>query len=361
MVEWIAGNRIIGTNTERLGADFATQGGWKELARTELGSANATVSVTGLPDKQYYMILCDRTASSGGQNTGVQLNGDVNSNYAFRRNAGASDNPETDQISMEGLSTNTSYAFEVGHLANLANKEKLSIRQHVARNGGGEANPPYGADMVGKWDNVSDAVSSYQWITANSTTFSSGSEVVVLGYDKDDTHTDNFWEELASVELTGTNVKIDSGTFTSKKYLWVQIYYNQSGVSGHRKIRLGDATNGLDSGSNYSQQWNINGGAQGNENTETGWFIDQGSSGSVTSGFINMFFRNNPTEEKLCIRDEVWNYTSGASTANIFKSRYTGKWAMTDAGINQVTLEKSSGSDNGTFGAGSIIKVWGSN
>ena len=360
MVEWIAGNRIIGTKQERTSTDFGLEGGWKELARTKLGSANATVSVTGLPDKQYYMILCDRT-SGGSMNTGVQLNGDTSSNYSFRRNAGTSDNAETDQTNMEGLSTNTSYAFEVGHLANLANKEKLNIRQHVARNGGGESAAPYGADMVGKWDNVSDAVSSYQWISANSATYGSGSEVVVLGYDKDDTHTDNFWEELASVELTSTNVKVDSGTFTSKKYLWIQIYYNQSGVSGHRKIRLGDAKNGLDADDNYSQMYKIGDGTQQPENTQSGWFTDQGNSSAVTSGFINMFIRNNPTEEKLCIRDEVWNYTSGASTANIFKSRFTSKWAMTDAGINQVTLEKSTGSENGTFGAGSIIKVWGSN
>jgi hypothetical protein len=47
------------------------------------------------------------------------------------------------------------------------------------------------------------------------------SEAVVLGWDPADTHTSNFWEELASVDLSGGAADIlDSGTFTAKKYLW---------------------------------------------------------------------------------------------------------------------------------------------
>jgi hypothetical protein len=62
MVEWLAGNRIRGTSTERTSTTgfnpvTAVAGGWVELGRTTLGSAGDTNSVASLADKRYYMIL----------------------------------------------------------------------------------------------------------------------------------------------------------------------------------------------------------------------------------------------------------------------------------------------------------------
>ena len=53
--------------------------------------------------------------------------------------------------------------------------------------------------------------------------------MVVLGYDPDDTEGTSFWEELASVELGAAADSMDSGSFTAKKYLWVQIKYTATG------------------------------------------------------------------------------------------------------------------------------------
>jgi hypothetical protein len=75
-----------------------------------------------------------------------------------------------------------------------------------------------------------------------------GSEVVVLGWDPADTHTSNFWEELASVDSRWSS-KLSSGTFTAKKYLWVQCYIHRTS-SVERKIF--DYTFNNDTGSNYA-------------------------------------------------------------------------------------------------------------
>ena len=58
MVEWLAGNRIRGTSTERTSTTgfntvAAVAGGWKELGRTTLGSAGDIIDVTSLADKRY--------------------------------------------------------------------------------------------------------------------------------------------------------------------------------------------------------------------------------------------------------------------------------------------------------------------
>jgi hypothetical protein len=53
--------------------------------------------------------------------------------------------------------------------------------------------------------------------------------MVVLGWDPADTHTSNFWEELASVDLSGgAATNIDSGTITAKniygfKYMQIRV------------------------------------------------------------------------------------------------------------------------------------------
>jgi hypothetical protein len=55
---------------------------------------------------------------------------------------------------------------------------------------------------VGKWANTSNPIDdSLNFKRSIKWRFCTGSEVVVLGWDPADTHTSNFWEELASVEL----------------------------------------------------------------------------------------------------------------------------------------------------------------
>ena len=53
--------RIVGTNTDRVGSTASLPvggvAGWKEVARTTLGSANTDILVSSIPDKKYYMIL----------------------------------------------------------------------------------------------------------------------------------------------------------------------------------------------------------------------------------------------------------------------------------------------------------------
>ena len=62
-ITYHAGRRIQGTAADRAEVP-AVSGGWKEVGRTTLGSANQFIDVESLPDKRYYMMLLDSHGQS---------------------------------------------------------------------------------------------------------------------------------------------------------------------------------------------------------------------------------------------------------------------------------------------------------
>tara|TARA_R110002110_G_scaffold53490_1_gene154385 strand:- start:75 stop:1085 length:1011 start_codon:yes stop_codon:yes gene_type:complete len=318
-------------------------GAWKELDRATLGSANATIDVTTLANKQYLMMLCSSTGVSSGANTGSQFNADTANNYARRgSNNGGADGTDINFPDMEAGGTDTTPYFQVAYASNIASKEKLLQSSLVAQTGAGAGNAPFRNQTVGKWANTVDPISSYQWITSAAATFNSGSQVVVLGYDPTDIHTtaDNFWQELATA--SGAGATLDTGTFAAKKYLWLQCYSNPTSSSSIRLVFNSDTAG------NYAIRESVNGGAdatnifQANSDTLTG---------TGTAGlFCNVFIINVAGQEKLWISDGQAN-TAGAGTAGNRK-HVSGKWVNTVDSITEIEATSN-------FGTGSELKVWG--
>jgi hypothetical protein len=101
-----------------------------------------------------------------------------------------------------GVNGATVPCFDVSYISNLSTKEKLLINHSVGETVAGAGTAPNRRESVGKWANTSNAVSAVTSVNNQSGDYASGSEVVVLGWDPADTHTSNFWEELASVNLS---------------------------------------------------------------------------------------------------------------------------------------------------------------
>jgi hypothetical protein len=363
-IEWLAGNRIRGTSTERTSTSgfspiSATQGGWKEVGRTTLGSAGDTIDISSLPDKRYYMILSDLTASGSTTTCITRLNNDSGSNYAYRRQLdGAADSTGTSQTGMiqHGLALVHLNWFEVSTLSNYATKEKLLIGHSMQRGSAGAGGTPERQEWADKWANTSDAVDQVTKVnTTGGASYASGSECVILGWDPSDSHTTNFWEELTDKSWTSGNA-ITTDTFTTKKYLWIQGWYTQSGTSGHNRFRVGNGT--IDTGSNYSHNYAINGGTNGTAGSlDNLWsVVGQGSDAGIDRCFFSMFIINNASNEKLMIGHNVWSQTDGAGTVPE-RTEYACKWANTS---NQINIVEININGSGSFSGGQI-KVWGSN
>ena len=359
MVEWLAGNRIKGTSTERTAGTpevpaVVNQGGWVELGRHTFGSALETLDVSSLPDKRYYMVLANYLDSgSTAPATAWRFNADTGSNYAYRRNAdGGSDSTDTSKPYMSTAYNNiATTGFEVNYISNLSSKEKLLQGHQVYQNTAGAGTAPNRVENVGKWANTSNALDQIQINTVTSgRTYGTGSEMVVLGWDEDDTHTTNFWEELASVDLSGgAATNIDSGTISTKKYLWLQFYTQQS-VDSNYYITF----NSDDASGNYAVRYSRDG-ASDSTLTSRDNFYNVSYSANIPQ-FTNMFIVNNSSNEKLITGQTVYRMTAGASTAPN-RMEIVGKWANTSEQIDEINIK----SGTGNLASNSFLKVWGSN
>jgi hypothetical protein len=327
-------------------------GGWKEIARTTLGSAGDTISVTDLANKRYYMVLTDAIAV-GNLYPELELNGDATSgNYRYRRAINGGTDSTGGYVAL--FPTNTPVAttetyFAVSYLSNLSTKEKIGMSNDVFSEASAATNAPSRQRHVSKWTNTSDAINRIDRSEDGSGTYNTNSEVVVLGWDPADTHTTNFWEELASVELDSGNVRLSSGTITAKKYLWFQ-YYIKGTSSCRQKIQFNGST-----ATDYAFRYSANGGADSGSMGQAYPDINASYAYANNNKFGNMFVINNASNIKILTGNSM-ETTSGAGSA-INTMELAGKWVNTSDQITQIDIWADGGST--AYGSGSILKVWG--
>jgi len=318
-------------------------GGWVELGRTTLACAGDDITVSCLADKRYYMVLGDTLPSGLNRHT-LRLNSDTCSNYAWRYSTdGCTDGTEINNSRMVIQGNNyATNEFSVSYIANRSANEKLVISHDAKPTAAGATSAPGRQETASKWANTSNAVSAVTLHNSESGDFASGSELVVLGWDESDTHTNNFWEELASVDSTGDQTV----SFTPKKYLWIQNY--REGTSG-MDFRVGNGS--IDTGSNYADRYSNDGGADTTRTSVSGWLTNWEY--DTLPVFQNMFIINNASNEKLMLGHRVWQRTAAATTAPS-RGEFVGKWDDTSNQIDRIQVYATSG----TIGT-NIIKVWG--
>jgi hypothetical protein len=327
-------------------------GGWVELGRTTLGSTSDSITVSSLADKRYLMVLY-HILDAGQANNKIRLgysSVDTGSNYSFRGSTnGASD---ATAINSNDINITQDQAdddkFGYYYIANLSSKEKL-LQGWASERGDniGSANPPARKEWVGKWTNSTNPIDTINQYNSATGDYTSGSEVVVLGWDPADTHTNNFWEELASVELGSVNSTIDSGTFTAKKYLWFQVYVKGSSVANRMHLRMNNLSTGI-----YADTYSSNGTAYSTD-------INSGSArisnnNDTLPKFVSGFMINNASNEKLGICHEIGQNTAGAGTA---PNRTESVFKIANTSVQATSLQIINLS--GTWNTGSILKVWG--
>jgi len=349
-ITYHAGRRIQGTSTDAA----PIQGGWKELARTTLGSTNSTLDSGTFTAKKYYQVLVNIIDTAAYENR-VRFNADSGSNYAFRysQDGGTDGTAVNDTNMLIGKGGGTTPSFANMYIANLSSKEKLMQSHQIYQGSAGAGNAPERWEGVNKWANTANDLTQVQLINASGGSYNTGSEIVVLGWDPTDTHTSNFWEELASVDLSGGAANsLSTGTFTAKKYLWIQ-YFAKS-VTDMASARI---TFNSDTGSNYARRQQVNGGSDGTGTNLSNIDLWNDDMVTGTTGFLNLFMINNSATEKLGIGHSNQQLGSGAGTAPQRREAVI-KWANTSNQITNITLTNHR---SGQLDTPTTLKVWGSN
>ena len=173
-------------NGKRLDFSFTGEGGiwWEELGRTTLTGAGDTISVTGLAERKYLLIMVITSATGGTINSRLRFNNDSANNYAERSSAnGGADGTAVSSSSM-GLSAtaSTSDRFTTAYIRNIAAQEKLLYAQTIEQGTAGAGNAPARAEITDKWANTSAQITRVDAINTGTGDFAIGSEVIVLGH-----------------------------------------------------------------------------------------------------------------------------------------------------------------------------------
>ena len=345
---YLSGERIQGRSDDAL-LTAIPQTSWKELDRVTLGSSSAEVEVTGLTAKDNLMIL----VYSIGSNTNdafISFNGDEGSNYANRysRNGG-SDSTDTSQgIGLRYEQGSTTPQFAVINVRNTASKEKLVIGHTVTQNSAGAGNVPERQEWVGKWANTSNAITQVTLDRASGT-FDSGTELIVLGCDDDEADSGtNYWQELTVKELSSSGDTIDTGTFTTKKYLKVDVF-----IKSTTAVRTQFQFNS-DTGSNYVNRNSKNGGTDSSNASMGRIYLNDLERSS--DGYSVSYICNVASKEKLIWYEDIWQRTTGTGTEPD-RVECVAKWANTS---NQITSIQLLNDKAGDFLSGSFVRIWGS-
>ena len=343
-------NRATGVTTDRIGTESYSAKSWVELGRTTLSSAGDSINVASLSTSDYpYMMVLVHGINSGQIQNNMRFNNDSGNNYANNYSNDGGNTNFTSQPYVVNSDTYTSDIFQTDFIMNNSDQEKIGTGHIVAQNTAGAGTAPRRTEYALKWANTSDSITSVSLINTGSGDYASGSEVVVLGCDPDDTEGTSVWEELKSVSLSSGADTLDTGSFTSKKYLWIQAFIPE-GAAHHGYIYFNN-----DTGANYARRGSINAGSDITTapDNEINW-----SHATNSAKYLNMFVINKSDKEKLCIAEYMDYGSSGAGTAPN-RIEWVYKWVNTSAQISSVKLYNNKASSN-DFPIGTTLKVWGS-
>ena len=355
MVEWLAGNRIRGTNAERTtGAGFnpvsGVSGGWKKLASSTsvVTSGNDNrITITGLANKKYYMVLVN-TKGSGSVQTAIRIGfgGTIStSGYVTRYLRDGTANTVTAQTSSSVVggqnTTGTNGSnFDWYLIENISGKEKLIMGWNASTDGTSTTNVKR-AEIVSK-NTGTGVMNSIELFDDTSGTFDTGTEVVVLGWDPADTHTDNFWQPLATATGSSSSTSFDTGTFTAKKYLMVTGYAENTQSF---ECRFNDSASGT-----YTRRYSGN-----FANDVVGTSAYFGLSLGTTKVFYTQMIANPSNSYKLI--HQTGSELNADNTAGTRPNSFDAvtQW-RNNAQITKMTFSRQ----GGNFSGDEKIMVWGS-
>lgn len=183
-------------------------GTWMRLAHVALSSAGDTIDSGTFTAKKNLKVIIF-VINSGAVRTGIRFNSDSGNNYAHRRQVnGGSDATNVNHNRIVADTDVDGSDYTVANIINKSDKEKLIRIERIHQSGSGASNTPEREEMVGKWVNTSDSITSIQAYNAESGDFGVGSYITVFGASGD------------TVTDTTDDGSIFEASDTGKHYIW---------------------------------------------------------------------------------------------------------------------------------------------
>ena len=336
-----------------------TVGGWVELSRHELNCASDLITVNGCGSgfavhENLMFLKHIITPASGQMSNNLTFNGSCATLHAERSSKnGAADVTEVavDHISLEST-VDDSDDMSYGYIKNVAGQEKLGISHSVSVKCAGECTEPNRRETVFKWDPASlcTNITRLDIACVTTGTFTAGSQVIVLGWDKCNTHAPEcaFWQPLGQTTLTSASDNIEVASFTAKEWLMVN----------HFSIACGSICTNItfnnDTCTNYATRVNNNGAS---DNTFTNRANIDNLAVVGKGQFMTNIIRNQSDKEKLLIGHIIESTGAGECSAPA-RNEVIAKWDNTASQITTIDFTNVGG---GSVTAGSYVQVWGAN
>jgi len=315
--------------------------GWKLLDSEILTGTSDTLTVSGLDDNLYYMILSN-VLGSGNTANGMRLGeGDViaTDDYAYRyQYQDESDTTATGANKLFDGNSFSSYTqdLRVGWISNGTGKEKSTNTMWTYQREAGSANAPANGQGSGK-ATFTDPITDIQLYQFDDGDFASDSELVVLGYDPDGSTTGGFWEQLGTNTLTGSATDLNVTLSSSPKYLWFEAFGLQN-LSNGMWITVNE-----EEGNEYAYRYTANGGSTSPATNKAG--VIQNHTATNYGWYLTGFILNVLDQEKLFVMQDMENKTATSTAPDLTSVISGAKWANTDELIDTISINNQGGND----------------
>lgn len=170
--------------------DWAATGGgdaggiwWEEIGRDTLGSDGDSISLQSLPARKYLKIIIYINTTGGSTDCFMTFNNDTGSNYAIRfSDNGAVDTALGSQSNLSVWANVTSRIYGEFSIINIGALNKVGVGQVIEQSTVGAANTANKRETSIKWANTSAQITRVDFTNADTGSFATGSEVIILGH-----------------------------------------------------------------------------------------------------------------------------------------------------------------------------------
>ena len=367
MVEYLSGGRVQGTSTL---SSSPPQTSWKQLDKVTLDSASSTLdcngSGSGFTAKENLRILV--FIPSGNAHHGyLYFNGDdggTNNNYARRLKINGTDATTDDDDEINFTHDTNTTKFAVLDINNTSGVEKLVTGTYIDNGTAGGTNTVNRMSEAYKWANTTGQITRVTLHNnTGSTTFPVGTEIVILGYNNDESDSGTVFYKEIGKDILASSGDTMNADITSAKYLMYEIVCLPTGGENSITYAFGTGGGSIDgTDTNYNVRRNNNN--TSSDDTFTGsnnpynYGMYSGSGGANNSKYCTGHILNVSGSEKLLIGKQVPRGSEGS--INDWQEHW-GKWTNTGT-ITSMTSQNGGTGGNlntGDYAAKSYLRVWG--